>query len=221
MESMNRQKQLNTLQAQHTSAVRMAYTDRGVVTVEGPVSASRIQQFAFCEGLCKFRQPSEQHLALMDISNLPEGLVYIATCKDTIVGYITFHYPEFERWAQSGMPCLLELGAIEVSREWRGTGISSELVLVPFQTDMMEDKIIVSMECYWFWDLQGTNLTPYEYRRLMENLLAKSNFQTKLTDDPDICSHPANLLSVRIGSRVPENICNQFEGLCYRSKWLL
>jgi acetoin utilization protein AcuA len=77
------------------------------------------------------------------------------------------------------------------------------------------------MECYWFWDLQGTNLTPYEYRRLMENLLARRGFRTKLTDDPDICSHPANLLSVRIGSRVPAEICHEFEGVCYKSKWLL
>lgn len=221
MEVLNRQKQMLGILTQYTPVKREVFTAHGIVSVEGPVSSERIKQFTLCEGLCKFRQPKEQHLALMDISNLPEGQVYIAYYKDTIVGYITFHYPEFERWAQSGLPCLLELGAIEVSRSWRGTGISSELVLIPFQNDVMEDKIIVSMECYWFWDLQGTNLTPYEYRRLMEHLLARSGFQTKLTDDPDICSHPANLLSVRIGSRVPVEICHDFEGVCYKSKWLL
>lgn len=200
---------------------RMLTTDRGLIVVEGPVSAKRIGQFTMCEGLCKFRRPTEQHLALMDIANLPEGQIYIAHHQNVIVGYITFHYPEFERWAQSGMPCLLELGAIEVSRKWRGCGIAAGLVKIPFDTDLMEDKIIVSMECYWFWDLQGSELTPYEYRRLMENLLAKSSFETTLTDDPDICSHPANLLSVRTGSRVPSEDCIKFQSICYRSKYLL
>jgi acetoin utilization protein AcuA len=200
---------------------RVVYTDRGIVMVEGPVSAQRISQFIMCQGLCKFRQPPQQQLALMDIANLPEGQVYIAYSQDTIVGYVTFHYPEFERWAQSGMPCLLELGAIEVSREWRSCGISVGLIQVPFDTETMEDKIIVSIECYWFWDLQGSNLTPMEYRKLMENLMGKSGFETKLTDDPDVCSHPANLLSVRVGSRVSEVDCMKFEGLCHRSKWLL
>jgi acetoin utilization protein AcuA len=220
MEAMNRQvTELN--RPQTGVSERILYTERGVVIVEGPVSSQRIKQFSMSEGLCKFRQPNQQQLALMDIAALPEGQVYLACHQDTIVGYITFHYPEFERWAQSGMPSLLELGAIEVSKEWRGNGISVGLIQIPFDTEIMEDKIIISMECYSFWDLQGTNLTPFEYKKLMENLMGKSGFETKLTDDPDICSHPANILSVRIGSCVPEQDCIKFESVCYRSKWLL
>ncbi len=202
-------------------AQRILYTEYGVVAVEGPVTAERISEFSMCEGLVKFRRPREQHLALMDIANLPEGLVYIAHQSDKIVGYITFHYPEFERWAQSGMFCLLELGAIEVSRNWRGSKIAAALVQIPFDTAVMNDKIIISMECYWFWDLQGSNLTVYEYRRLMEKLMGKGGFETKVTDDPDICSHPANLLSVRIGNQVTEKDRQKFETVCYQSKWLL
>lgn len=212
-----------TIEHNHRSnhvSERILYTDRGMVIVEGPVTSQRIRQFTMCDGLSKFRQPKEQHLALMDIADLPEGQVYIAHHRETIVGYITFHYPEFERWACSGMACLLELGAIEVSRNWRGSKVAVGLVQVPFDSNVMDDKIIVSMECYWFWDLQGTNLTAYEYRSLMENLLAKSGFVTKLTDDPDICSHPANLLSVRIGENVPAKDCLQFESVCYHGKWL-
>ncbi|MBS3989517.1 MAG: hypothetical protein KGZ44_06185, partial [Dethiobacter sp.] len=65
-------------QPQYGAAQRMLYTESGIVAVEGPVSAERIRQFSMCEGLGKFRRPKEQHLALMDIANLPEGLVYIA-----------------------------------------------------------------------------------------------------------------------------------------------
>ncbi|MCW3491021.1 N-acetyltransferase [Dethiobacter alkaliphilus] len=208
-------------QVQHDISERTLYTERGTINLMGPVSAQSINRFVMCVGLAKFRQPQQQHQALMDIANLPEGQVFIACHENTIVGYITFHYPEFERWAQSGILSLLELGAIEVSSQWRETGIAGELVKIPFYTDYMEDKIIVSMECYWFWDLQGSNLSPWEYRRVMENLLDRSGFKTTLTDDPDICSHPANLLSVRIGSRVPQEVCNKFEKVCYRGKWML
>ena len=219
METMNRLAALLS-HPQHGVAQRMLYTDCGLVTVEGPVTAERISQFSMCEGLIKFRKPREQHLALMDIANLPEGLVYIAHQRETIVGYITFHYPEFERWAQSGMLCLLELGAIEVSRNWRGSKIAVALVQIPFENTIMDDKIVISMECYWFWDLQGSTLTVYEYRGLMERLMGKAGFETKLTDDPDICSHPANLLSVRLGHQVTEKDRQRFEAVCYQGKWL-
>lgn len=205
---------------EHGVSERILFTDCGIVAVEGPVTAERIGQFSICEGLGKFRRPKEQHLALMDIANFPEGLVYIAHQQGTIVGYITFHYPDFERWAQSGMLCLLELGAIEVSRLWRGSKIAGALVQIPFETAIMNDKIIISVECYWFWDLQGSNLTVYEYRGLMERLMGKAGFETKLTDDPEICSHPANLLSVRVGKQVAEKDRQKFKAVCYRSKLL-
>lgn len=221
METLTKHKQPEQVTV-HSSSVsgRTLYTDRGVVYVEGPVSPERIRQFTMCSGLCKFRQPREQHLALADIASLPEGLVFIAHNNNEIIAYVTFHYPEFERWAQSGMPCLVELGAIEVSKLWRGFGISSELIQIPFFTDLMEDKIILSMECHWFWDLQNNKISVWEYRKLMENLMAKSGFVTKLTDDPDIASHPANLLSVRFGNQVSDEDCLKFEKLCFCGKWL-
>ncbi len=196
-------------------------TALGTVYVEGPLSPERLKQYTMCSGLSKFRRPPEQHLALIDIAGLPEGMIFAARIGDTIVGYITFHYPEFERWAQSGMLCMLELGAIEVSKHFRGLGISRELVGIPFAHGRLNDKIIVSLECYWSWDLQDTNLKVFEYRNMMEKLLARPGFVTMNTDDPDIISHPANMLSVRIGNRVSEEDIFSFEGLRYRGKWLL
>lgn len=222
METLTKQKHQDVITAQPLRvSERILSTDQGVVFIEGPVSSERIREFTMCNGLCKFRQPREQHLALADIANLPEGLVFIAHHDNEIIAYVTFHYPEFERWAQSGMPCLVELGAIEVSKFWRGLGISSELIQVPFDTELMEDKIILSMECHWFWDLQNNKISVWEYRKLMENLMAKSGFVTKLTDDPDIASHPANLLSVRFGNQVNDADCLNFEKLCFCGKWLL
>ena len=200
---------------------RQLFTDAGIITVEGPVSSESLSQFSICDGLCHFRQSREQFQALKDIANLPEGLVFVAHIQGIIVGYITFLYPEFERWAQAGMPSLLELGAIEISKNWRNTGIATALVQIPFTTTLFEDKIIVSLECYWFWDTQGKKLNTWEYRKMLEVLFAKGGFVTKVTDDPDICSHPANLLSVRIGSLVSPETRSEFESVCYRGKTLI
>jgi acetoin utilization protein AcuA len=200
---------------------RIIDTVHGTVYVEGPVAPGYLRDCTMCSGLDKFRQPHDQHLALIDISGLSEGLVYIARKDSLIVGYITFHYPEFERWAQSGMQCLLELGALEVSRHWRSFGISKELVQIPFCDGTMEDNIVISMECYWSWDLRNTDMSVWEYRHMMENLLKKPGFKTVATDDPDIASHPANMLSVRVGSQVCEEDICKFEKLRFHGKWLL
>ena len=200
---------------------RVLETEHGTVYIEGPENPGRLRDYTMCSGLNKFRQPNDQHNALIDISKLSEGLVYIARKDTLIVGYITFHYPEFERWAQSGMQCLLELGALEVSKHWRGLGISKELVQIPFCDSRMESNIVISMECYWSWDLRNTDMTVWEYRNMMENLLKKPGFKTVSTDDPDIASHPANILSVRIGNQVYEEDIYKFESLRFRGKCIL
>ena len=192
--------------------------DCGLVTVEGPVEREKIIIMNICEGLLQFRQPADQKKALAQIAALPEGQVYLAHFNQTIIGYITFHYPEFERWAHTGITNLLELGAIEVSPAWRSKGIATALIKAPFVDNRMEDKIIISLECYWFWDLRGTKLNTWQYRQMMQTLLAKGGFQTRVTDDPDICSHPANLLSVRIGSLVDAETCTKFGSICYMGK---
>ncbi|MGI6658385.1 MAG: N-acetyltransferase [Dethiobacteraceae bacterium] len=200
-----------------TFSKRHLFTVRGFITVEGPVTGEDIRRLAICSGLNQFRQPLQQQEALVEIAALPEGLVYLAHIHNTIVGYITFHRPQFERWTNTGLD-IMELGAIEVSRYWRDMGIAGALVQIPFATDFLEDKIIISLECYWFWDLHGKRINTWQYRRLMQKLLEKAGFQTMLTDDPDICDHPANLLQVRFGSQVPKEVFPRFEAICYQGK---
>lgn len=66
-----------------------------------------------------FRKPIEQQEALIEIASLPEGRIITAVEDGTIIGYVTFHYPdEMELWSQGGMMDLIELGAIEVSNDY-------------------------------------------------------------------------------------------------------
>ena len=89
METLTKQKHQDVITAQPLRvSERILSTDQGVVFIEGPVSSERIREFTMCNGLCKFRQPREQHLALADIANLPEGLVFIAHHDNEIIAYI-------------------------------------------------------------------------------------------------------------------------------------
>ena len=40
------------------------------------------------------------------------------------------------------------------------------------------------------------------------------------TDDPEISSHPANCLMVRIGSRVPQESMQEFDSLRFRNRFM-
>src|SRR5690606_24723684 len=94
------------------------------IVIEGPVSPEALKTLQMEAGLNAFRQPKEQHEALIDISGLPEGRVIIARANDTILGYVTFHYPdELERWSDGGMLNLIELGAVEVAPAYRSLGL--------------------------------------------------------------------------------------------------
>lgn len=79
--------------------------------------------------------------------------------------------------------------------------------------DYMENYIIISTEYYWHWDLDGTRLSVWDYRKVMEKMMAAGGLLPAPTDDPEIISHPANCLMVRTGSSVPEASVKQFDEL--------
>src|SRR5690606_12497366 len=128
--------------------------------------------------------------------------------------YVTYLYPDpLERWSTFQMEDLIELGAIEVIPEYRGSGIASNLLRVSMMDPYMENYIIISTEYYWHWDLKGTSLSIWEYRKVMEKMMASGGLLPAPTDDPEIISHPANCLMVRIGSNVKEESIQQFDTL--------
>lgn len=173
------------------------------------------------EGLNAFRPSAEQKKAIMDIANLPEGRIILAIHDNTIIGYVTFLYPDpLERWSQADMDDLLELGAIEVSSKYRHCHIGENLLKVAFLDDAMEDFIIYTTEYYWHWDLKNTNLSIWEYRKMMEKMMSSAGLVWYATDDPEICSHPANCLMVRIGKRVPLESIEKFDHIRFQNRFM-
>jgi len=188
--------------------------DEGPIIIEGPLPTSELKQYEFHQDLIAFRPAHKQYEAVLKIADFPEGRIIIARTEDTIIGYVTYLYPDpLERWSKFNMKDLIVLGAIEVIPAFRGVGVASNLLEVSMMDSFMENYIIISTEYYWHWDLKGTNLSIWEYRKVMEKMMAAGGLTPAPTDDPEIISHPANCLVVRVGKNVPEESINQFDEL--------
>ncbi|MEG0259587.1 MAG: GNAT family N-acetyltransferase [Lysinibacillus sp.] len=196
-------------------------TKHGTVYVEGPVSPEKLAEYSFHEDLVAFRPPIQQRLAIIEIAKLPEGRIIIIRNGTIIVGYVTYLYPDpLERWAEDPIENMIELGAIEVIPAYRGTGSGKSLLELSFKGDEMEDYLVITTEYYWHWDLNGTGLNVWDYRKMMERMMSVVNFEYFATDDPEITSHPANCLMAREGKRVPQETMERFDRLRFRSRFM-
>lgn len=158
---------------------------------------------------------------MIEIARLPEGRMIVARDGNVIVGYVTYLYPDpLERWSEGDIENLIELGAIEVIPKYRGAGVGKALLEVSMMDQAMEDYIIITTEYYWHWDLQGTNLNIWQYRRMMEKMMNAGGLEWYATDDPEISSHPANCLMVRIGSRVDQESIERFDRLRFKNRFM-
>lgn len=196
-------------------------TKHGTVFVEGPVSSTQLASYTLHEDLKAFRPAPQQHIALIDIAKLEEGRIIVIRQETTVVGYVTYLYPDpLERWAEDRIPNMIELGAIEVIPAFRGTGAGKALLAVTFMDDDMEDYLVITTEYYWHWDLKGTGLTVWDYRKMMERMMSSSGFEYYATDDPEITSHPANCLMARQGKRVGPETMERFDRLRFKNRFM-
>ncbi|MDC3415784.1 GNAT family N-acetyltransferase [Aquibacillus salsiterrae] len=189
-------------------------TEKGEIIIEGPLSSIELEKYQFHDDLHAFRPAQKQLEALLGIADLEEGRIIICREGELIVGYVTFLYPDpLERWSTFAMEDLIELGAIEIAHPYRGLKLGSKLIELAMRDEMMENYIIISTEYYWHWDLKETKLSVWNYRKIMEKMMASGGLTPSPTDDPEINSHPANCLMVRIGKHVPQASIEKFDRL--------
>lgn len=195
-------------------------TSLGLITIEGPIQSDEFKQYQFHEKLVAFRPANKQFAALLEIADFEEGRIIVARTEEVIVGYVTYLYPDpLERWSLFKMKELMSLGAIEIIPEYRGERVASNLLKVAMMDDFMENYIIISTEYYWHWDLKGTKLSIWDYRRVMEKMMASGGLSPAPTDDPEIISHPANTLMVRIGKNVSKKAIEEFDRLRFLTRY--
>ncbi|GED02510.1 GNAT family N-acetyltransferase [Bacillus atrophaeus] len=202
----------------HSAEIKTA---TGALVIEGPISPEILASYEFHEGLTAFRPHHEQHEALIDIAGLPEGRIIIARDGQTVVGYVTYLYPDpLERWSEGKMEDLLELGAIEVAPAFRGASVGKTLLTVSMMDEQMENYIVMTTEYYWHWDLKGMKKDVWEYRKLMEKMMNAGGLVWFATDEPEISSHPANCLMARIGKNVSQDSIEQFDRLRFYHRFM-
>src|SRR5699024_12460165 len=96
------------------------------VNNEGALTASERRAYEFDQDLIADRPASKQYDAVLKISDFPEGRIIIARTKDTIIGYVTYLYPDpLERWSTFNMKDFIDLCSIEFIPAFSSVGINS------------------------------------------------------------------------------------------------
>lgn len=188
--------------------------------IEGPMSYDDLKALAFDVHLTAFRDSEDQFEALLEITTLKEGRIYIVRLDQLIVGYVTYHYPdEIERWSTGNLPYLIELGAIEVSINFRQLQLAEKLIQLSLSAPEFDDYIVITTEYYWHWDLKNSKLDVFEYKKIMQRLMATGGLEIFATDDPEITSHPANCLMARIGKHITIEQQQAFDDIRYMNRF--
>jgi acetoin utilization protein AcuA len=192
-------------------------TPRGLIYLQRRCRCDLIENLAIDSGIGAFFRYNEgsterQRELFMGIAaNDDEEVLLVHTQEGVIVGGITVLHPgPHEHWGKLGDHRIYEMGSIEVSANWRGLGIAKKMMDFLFANGFYEDKIVYSMELAWHWDFKHSNLTKFEYRDMLLVLFESAGFVLLDTDDPDICMDSANMLTVRIGKDVDQELRDKF-----------
>jgi hypothetical protein len=153
------------------------------------------------------RLPEREHKLLLGISKSPDCALTLAhTPTGVIVGEVTIA-PGDTWW--EGIDNVYEV-AIEVSSNWRGHSIARHMLAFALELDALEDMILFAAGLSWHWDMEGLGITAHRYRELIAHLFATQSFVEYPTTEPNVSMEAANILLVRIGTRVDQRVVTQF-----------
>ena len=154
---------------------------------------------------------------LQKVAVLPNANVTVTLSPtQQIVGYIECSYPDaVEGWRDNADGLCYELGAIEVSRNWRRLGIAQEMVATILADEFIETKVFFLTGYSWHWDTDQTGLSVYAYRNVLVRLFRPFGFQVYLTNNPEIRMSSANVLMARLGRHVTVQQRERFQKMLF------
>lgn len=154
---------------------------------------------------------------LESVAKMPVANVTVALSpSNQIIGYIECAYPEaIEGWRDNGEGLCYELGAIEVSRNWRHLGLGKAMVALIVADSFIEQKIFFLTGYSWHWDTDQTGLSVYAYRNLLIRLFRRFGFRVYLTTNPEIRMSSANVLMARVGSGIGPAQIERFQQMLF------
>jgi acetoin utilization protein AcuA len=205
-------------------------TKRGEVILARDFTEEYIRCLGMGEGLgvffhYRYQDAQKTRRILSSVSESEDSKVACVVFSNCIVGYVAIVSPEANsRWSEinaailAGFPALaepviLELGSVEMSTPWRGLGLSRELLRFIFEDPFFEDKIVISRELSWTWDLRSTGLTPLAYRSKLLRLFESAGFRYCDTDENEIGYSGENMLTARFGEKIPPEAVFMFHRL--------
>ena len=198
---------------------RQVETRKGTATIITPCPSGVLEGLDIDAGLGFFwhNRPDLQRAALLRIAAEPLGRLTIAhSAERKIIGYVTITAPDTDtRWGRDHIEGLLELGGIEVGREWRGLGLSSALMKDTFSGAVLDKAIVIATGYRWCWDVESAGMTIREYRDMLHRVFQRYGFKFFETDEPNIAWYPDNALVARIGPRVSGRLQAQFKALLF------
>jgi acetoin utilization protein AcuA len=154
---------------------------------------------------------------LETVAALPDANVTVALSPaGRIIGYVECSYPDpIEGWRDNQDGLCYELGAIEVSRNWRHMGLATAMTALIVADPFIETKVFFLTGYCWHWDLDQTALTAYAYRNLLVRLFRPFGFRVYLTTNPEITMSSANVLMARIGAHVSTGQVERFQKMLF------
>jgi acetoin utilization protein AcuA len=197
-------------------------TKKGSIDLENYYTAEKLEELAVDDGIMMFSRndPERQKRALVNVSRSDGGNVIVGVREDVLVSYIGMHRPsERERWGKPSYPWLYELGAIEVSRNYRRIGLAEAMLDMTFDDPFYDDKIILTTGFTWHWDLEGTGMDKTQYRSLGIELFARYGFMEMGTDEPNVTMDASNLFLARLGKSVSFSRYQKFASLLFSNDW--
>lgn len=192
----------------HLSRIKTIDTAMGTLILQTCCPPSLLEGLRADSGLRAFaRLPEYEHQLLLNIARRPDCTLTLAyTPAGQIIGQVTIA-PCEDWW--SGLESTYEI-ATEISSGWRKLGIARQLLDFTLELDSLEEMILMAIGLSWHWDTEGTGLHPSLYRQLIKRVFAPRGFVEYLTTEPNISMDPANILLVRIGNRMNQQVINQF-----------
>jgi acetoin utilization protein AcuA len=193
-------------------------TPAGSITIRSFCTPEEIRSYRFHDqfgthaqykSIYTKRQTLEKHAAKKDAN-----VVLALTENQEISGFGVLSHPHAdERWNQLGPGMMMEVKAVEVSRNLRSFKIAGDLVRLMLVHPRIEQIIAYMVGYSWTWDLDGSALNAQQYRNLLIRLFNPHGFIELQTNEPNICLKPENLFMGRIGSEVSDQVRQDFKWL--------
>lgn len=166
--------------------------------------------FSFHPELNSFRDAKEQETVLYRLMQSNKAAISYAVEDRRIISYAVLLPPDsIERWSE--LPFITVMGALEVAKSYREKGVASSVLNHLFTNyKSLEEKIIISLEYYWHWDVTFEKQDILAYKHRLKHLLGGFDMEEVYTDDPDIQAHWANFMMARIGKEITSDQIQEF-----------